>query len=473
MTETLISCPDCGHRFAVSEILSAQLREEIEAHLRSEHEAQLRRAIERTRANVLETCTQEMADLKAQLAEKSNSVELVQAEQLALRRRARELEEENRTLTERVRAEVEQALREEEEARLRAAVVQAEARARNQSEQELKLLQEQCAGQQQKLTQAQEAELALRKEKAALEERQRELDLEVARKLDAEKRHLEENIRRTVSEEHTLKLKEKEKQIEGLRQALEDARRKSEQGSQETQGEVLELDLESVLAARFPADEIKAVKKGARGADLIQVVRNVALEPCGTIIWEAKNARNWSAAWIAKLKDDQREAGAGLAVLVSTALPDGIRGFGFLDGVWVADLVSYPAVAVALRQQLVEVVRARAITTGVSAKMELLYNYLSGHEFRHRVEAIVETFTAMQAQLARERRAMEKQWAEREKQIERVITSTTGMYGALVGIMGQGLPAFPALELDEPRLLEDHDAEPQACRATGRSRGRR
>ncbi|EQD34176.1 hypothetical protein B2A_12775, partial [mine drainage metagenome] len=174
-------------------------------------------------------------------------------------------------------------------------------------------------------------------------------------------------------------------------------------------GEVLELDLESVLIAKFPGDEIKAVKNGVRGADLIQVVRNNALQPCGTIVWEAKNAKNWSSAWIAKLKDDQRAARAGLAVLVSTTLPAAIRGFGCLDGVWVSDLASYPALAIALREQLIEVVRARVVSTGVNAKMELLYGYLSGHEFRNRIEAIVEAFTAMQAQIARERRAMEKQ----------------------------------------------------------------
>lgn len=188
------------------------------------------------------------------------------------------------------------------------------------------------------------------------------------------------------------------------------------------------------------------------------MVRNDALEPCGAIVWEAKNAKNWAPAWIAKLKEDQREAGAPLAVLVTTALPDGVRGFGCLDGIWVADLASYPTLAVALRRQLIEISRARAVSTGVSAKMELLYNYLSGHEFRHRVEAIVEAFTAMQAQLARERRAMEKQWAEREKQLDRAIASTTGMYGALAGIIGQSLPAIPALELDDVRLLENDGA---------------
>ncbi|EQD76967.1 hypothetical protein B1B_01337 [mine drainage metagenome] len=457
MTEIIISCPNCSHRFAISEALSAKLEHEIETRLQSEHGAQLQRAVTQARASVQEKSAMEVADLKAQLAERATSVERMQAEELALRHKARQLEEENRTLAERVRGEVEEQLRKEEDARINAAVIRMEAKIRTQSEQELQLLQNQLASQQQRLNQAQSAELMLRKEKTAMEERQRELDLEVARKLDEEKQRLDASIRKAVNEEQVLKLKEKDKLIEGLRDALENAHRKSQQGSQETQGEVLELDLESVLIAKFPGDEIKAVKNGVRGADLIQVVRNNALQPCGTIVWEAKNAKNWSSAWIAKLKDDQRAARAGLAVLVSTTLPAAIRGFGCLDGVWVSDLASYPALAIALREQLIEVVRARVVSTGVNAKMELLYGYLSGHEFRNRIEAIVEAFTAMQAQIARERRAMEKQWAERAKQVERVISSTAGMYGALSGIVDQSLPAIHALELEGPELLEGHD----------------
>jgi hypothetical protein len=191
---------------------------------------------------------------------------------------------------------------------------------------------------------------------------------------------------------------------------------------------------------------------------VVQTVKNKSLQPCGSIVWEAKNAKSWSNGWLEKLKDDQREAGAILAVLVSMTLPKGLYGFACLDGVWVADRTSYLALAAALRQQLIEVARVRVASTGASAKMEALYNYLSGHEFRQRVEAIVEAFTAMQSQLTREKRAMEKQWAEREKQIERVMTSTTSMYGALAGLIGQSLPAITALELDETKLLEGDDA---------------
>lgn len=372
-------------------------------------------------------------------------------------------------LSAQLRGQLQAAVQAEHEARLREAVAAAEARAKSlvsQAEQrardaaalELKLLNEQLVEQRQRAAQAQQAELDLRRRAAELEERQRTFDLELARRLDEERRRLEEGIRKAAAEEQSLQLKQKEKQIEDLRKALEDAKRRSELGSQELQGEVLELDIQAALERQFPADRIEPVLKGARGADIVQRVRNERLEECGVIVWETKNTKNWSPAWIAKLKEDQRAMGATLAALVSVALPDGIDELGRVEGVWVTGRSTYLALATALREQLIQVSFARLASEGKNEKMELLYQYLSGDEFRQRVEAIVEAFTAMQAQLAKERRAMEKQWAEREKQIQRVIGSTTGMYGALQGIVGGALAAIPALELEETPLLTEGDA---------------
>ncbi|WP_447974781.1 DUF2130 domain-containing protein [Nitrospira sp. Kam-Ns4a] len=346
-----------------------------------------------------------------------------------------------------VRAAVETDLKRAYEAQIQSAVKQAESRAKEQSAQDLKLLREQLAEQERKTREAQEAELALRKEKAALEARARELDLEVARRVDAEKQKLEEQLRKLAADEQALKLKEKDKQIEDLKALLEEARRKSEQGSQERQGEVLELDLEASLSRAFPQDHIKPVPKGMRGADVIQEVRDGSLRPCGTIIWETKNTKGWSPAWLAKLKDDQRAAGAGVAVLVSVALPEEVTTFGLVDGVWVTSLACYLPLAVALREQLIRTAFARQAAEGMQEKMAALYRYLAGDEFRHRVEALVETFKAMEDQLAKERRAMEKLWAERAKQIERLMTNTAGMYGAIRGAIGGQWPEIPALDL--------------------------
>ena len=246
--------------------------------------------------------------------------------------------------------------------------------------------------------------------------------------------------------------KEKEKQIKDLRKALDAAKRKSEQGSQENQGEVLELDIQARLEQLFPQDQIRPVPKGVRGADLIQEVRNAAQQACGNIVWETKNTKNWQQGWLDKLKDDQRTIGAEIAVLVSAALPEDIDGFGHLDGIWICGLRTWPALAAVLREQLLQVAFAHAASEGKQEKMDLLYRYLAGDQFRQKVQGIVEAFEALQSQLNRERRAMEKQWKEREKQIERVINNTVGMYGEMSGILGGSLPGIPSLELDPDPL---------------------
>jgi hypothetical protein len=338
--------------------------------------------------------------------------------------------------------------RHENEARLQLLAGQAEQKARADFVLERQFLEKQLAEERKKREASQQAELALRKEKSTLEERARELDLEVARRVDAEKQHLAEAIRRGLAEQQELKLKEKDKLIDDLRHALEEAKRKSEQGSQERQGAVLEIDVQAELERRFPHDLVSPVPKGARGADLVQQVRDQAMRVCGTIVWETKNTRRWQPAWLDKLREDQRSVGANLAVIVSTALPDGIVEFGRLDGVWVAGLRAWPALALALREQLIEVAFAHAASAGKHEKIEFLYRYLAGDQFRSRIEAMVEAFTALQSGLSRERVAMERIWKEREKLIERVLANTAGMYGEVRGILGSSLPGMPALELD-------------------------
>ena len=345
--------------------------------------------------------------------------------------------------------------RHENEARLAALAGRAEQRAREGYALERQLLEGQLVEERRKRAVAQQAELELRKEKGALEDRARELDLEVARRVDSEKQSLEEALRRGFAEQQELKLKEKDKLIDDLRQSLDEAKRKSEQGSQQRQGEVLELDVEAELARRFPQDLVAPVAKGARGADLIHQVRDAALRACGTIVWETKNTRHWHPGWLDKLKEDQRAIGANLAVIVSTALPDGIVEFGHIDGVWVAGLRAWPALAVALREQLIQVAFAHAAADGKHEKMEFLYRYLSGDQFHRRIEATVEAFAALQTGLNRERTAMERIWKEREKQIERVLANTARMYGEVRGMVGSSVPRVPALELDAVTGMED------------------
>lgn len=359
-------------------------------------------------------------------------------------------------LAEQVRGELEQSLRTAHERRLASAVTAAKSQAREESRLELRDMKAQLLERDARLKTAQTAELGIRRKLRELEERQRDMELELERRLDVEREKILRQAHDRMQADHELKIKEKERQIEGLRKALDEARRKSELGSQQTQGEALELNIESALKGAFPLDSFSSVPTGMRGADLIQNVLNDRGADCGAIIWEIKNTRNWSPAWIQKLKDDQRAVGARLAVLVSVALPQGVHNIARIDGVWIASIHAYPALATALREQLIQVAFAHNAQTGKNEKMEMLYRYFAGDEFRHRVEAMAETFTSMKIQLDKERRAMERLWKEREKQIERIAGNTVGMYGELRGIIGSTLPEIGALDLDEiPRLEKD------------------
>jgi len=297
------------------------------------------------------------------------------------------------------------------------------------------------------LKEAQRQELELRKRQRELVEKEEKLELELSRKIDAERQKIIQKTSKEFEETHRLKDAEKDKQLDDMKKQIDELKRKSEQGSQQMQGEVLELELEESLKEEFPFDVIEPVAKGVKGGDIIQTVKTQSGRICGKILWETKRTKNWSDSWIQKLKDDQRDAKADLAILVSETLPKGFHHFRLISGVWVTDILSAVSLALALRVVLIQVARERETQVGKKEKMELAYNYLTGQEFRNRVEAIVESFTAMKADLEAERRAMLKIWAKREKQIERVISNAAGMHGDLQEIAGSSLPTIKMLEL--------------------------
>ena len=297
------------------------------------------------------------------------------------------------------------------------------------------------------LKEAQRQELELRKRQRELVEKEEKLELELSRKIDAERQKIIQKTSKEFEETHRLKDAEKDKQLDDMKKQIDELKRKSEQGSQQMQGEVLELELEESLKEEFPFDDIEPVAKGIKGGDIIQTVKTQSGRICGKILWETKRTKNWSDSWIQKLKDDQRDAKADLAILVSETLPKGFHHFRLISGVWVTDILSAVSLALALRVVLIQVARERETQVGKKEKMELAYNYLTGQEFRNRVEAIVESFTAMKADLEAERRAMLKIWAKREKQIERVISNAAGMHGDLQEIAGSSLPTIKMLEL--------------------------
>ncbi len=278
------------------------------------------------------------------------------------------------------------------------------------------------------------------------------MDLELEKRLGEALGVQLTRVRAEAQEAEAVKLAEKDQQMDVMRRQIEALKKKSEQGSQQLQGEAAEVLLEDRLGGAFPLDVLEPVGKGVSGADVLQKVNGGV---AGTILWESKRTANWNAAWLGKLREDQRAAAADIAVLVSTVRPEGVDSFEQIDGVWVCAPSHALALGALLRQTLTAVSAAKVAQEGQETKMEMVYAYLTGPKFRHRVEAIVERFTDMRADLDRERKAMTRLWAKRETQIEGVIAATVGMYGDLEGIAGQAMPEIDGLDL--PLLNEPGD----------------
>ncbi|KKP47007.1 MAG: hypothetical protein UR39_C0006G0044 [Candidatus Woesebacteria bacterium GW2011_GWA1_33_30] len=282
----------------------------------------------------------------------------------------------------------------------------------------------------------------------ALREKDETREIEMKKKLLEDREKIKEEERQRIEDEHKLKDLENFKKMQDVLKANEELKRKLEQGSQQTQGESLELTLEEELKKEFPQDTISEVKKGVKGADLLQEVVDKLNRNCGTIIWESKNAK-WSDIWISKLKEDQRQAKADLAVLVSVNLSEDLKqkGMGFKNGVWICNPSNFILLAMSLRFNLVNIYHEKQNGVNVDEKMKVLYEYLTGNEFKLRVEGIVESFSILQDDIEREKRWFSSKWARQEKEIRKVIDHTHGMYGDLQGVTGRALPEIKSLEL--------------------------
>ena len=242
-------------------------------------------------------------------------------------------------------------------------------------------------------------------------------------------------------------MKELEKQLEDQKKLAEEMRRKSEQGSMQLQGEVLELALEQLLKSEFQYDTIREVKKGEEGGDIVQQVFNDLRRECGTIVWETKRAKNWSEKWIEKLKEDTQKGNADIAVLVTQAVPKEIERFGRRDGIWICSFSDVKIIAAFLREILIKQYETIKILDNVSDKKETLYKYMTSSEFKQKWEAIVGTYINMQKQITKEKVRVNKDWAEREKQLEIMLKNSMGFLGDVKAIGG--------LEMREINLLEE------------------
>jgi len=413
MTEPIITCPKCKAEIKLTESLAAPLIESI----RRDYDQRLAQKDAEISKREASLCEREK-----ELAREKESIEKQVSEKLK---------------QERARIAAEEA----KKAKL------ALSTDLKQKAKEIADLQEILKQRDEKLAEAQKAQAELIRKQRELDDAKRELDLTVEKRIQEGLSAIRDQARKEAEEQMKLKVMEKEQTITSMQKQIEELKRKAEQGSQQLQGEVQELELEKLLSTKFPHDMIEPVPKGEHGGDVLQRVTSPFGQYCGTILWESKRTKNWSDNWLAKLREDQRSAKAEIAVIVSQTLPKGVETFELIDDVWVTHPRVTIPVAVTLRHTLIEVASVRQASEGQQTKMEMVYHYLTGPRFRQRIQAIVEAFSTMQEDLNKEKKAITKQWAKREEQIDRVMQATVGMYGDLQGIAGKTLQEIEGLEL--------------------------
>ncbi len=303
-------------------------------------------------------------------------------------------------------------------------------------------------------------ELEMERMKRDMVEEKKNWELEAEKKIQKERLEYEEQI---IKREHQrmelqlkerdhkveMKLKEREKVIDDMKKQLEEARRKAEQGSMQLQGEVQELAIEEYLRDNFPFDEIEEIKKGARGGDCLQIVHDRTNRDCGIIYYESKRTKDFQPAWIEKFKADMRVKGADIGVIVTQSMPKDMEIMGEKSGIWICTFEEFKGLSYVLRNTVIRIAQERTGQENKGDKMSVLYDYLTGSEFRMQVEGIVEGWKQMSEDLQKEKNAMNRIWAQREKQLQKVMLNTTGMYGSIKGIAGKAIGTISYLELPE------------------------
>jgi hypothetical protein len=393
-----ILCPECGASISIDDALSHQIENKLKKEY-EDKEKSLRESIEKESSKKLE---QEKLDIEKKVKEQLKKDS--EAEKIA-------------------------------------------------TEEKNKILEERLADKEAKLKEAQQNELTLIKEKQKLKDEKDAFELEKARQLAEERKQIEEEASKKATDAKQSEIDQLNKKLSDATKAKDELARKLEQGSQQTQGEVQELALEELLKDAFIYDDISPVGKGVNGADVIQTVKTKSGVECGKIIWESKKTKTWTENWIQKLKDDQRQVKADLAVIVTSAMPQGTSGIVQKDNVWICDIKLALSIATLLRHSLETVAREKSMSVGKNEKVEILYAYLTGTEFKQRIEVIVETFSSMKTSLDKEKLYFTKTWAEKEKQIDRVIQNTVGIYGDLSGVVQ--LQKIESLELPSPKETEE------------------
>lgn len=423
---TNIKCPNCGTQFDAEDVIAADL----EQKLQQQYQQKLQQSLDK-----VETEKKQLQEAQQKFDETRKNANEIFAQKLQQEKQKLETE-----LQEQLRKSI-----------------------AADFENQLKMLETNNKDNEEKLKEARRKELEFLQKVQELKNKEDELEITLQKKLQQERETIGEQIRKQESEknqlkeaETQLKLKEALLQIEEQKKLTEEMRRRAEQGSMQRQGEAQELLLEEILKENFPFDAIEEVGKGVEGADCIQLIRNSSGRECGKIIYESKRTKTWSNNWVDKLKSDMRSKGADVAILVTQVFPKDMERFGERDGIWICSFTEVGSVAHLLRNGIIKINEAVKSQENKGDKMQMLYDYLTGNEFRGQMEAIVEGFMAMKNSITKERIQMEKLWKEREKQLEKVLLSTSGMYGSVKGIAGASVADIPLLDgTDDTNLIDN------------------
>lgn len=419
--KTSINCPKCGTEINVSEILKHQLQEQ----LKKEFEAQS--------AEKEKDYQKKLSDLhleKEQLSKDRESIQLQIDNSVKTQLKSEKLKLE-KSLTDKLKEETSEQI--------------------NSLQEELK----QKTVQVKELNQTKAEIEKLKREKEELRD---QIVLEKEKEFSELLKDEKIKIKKLAEESSGLKIKELEKQLDDQKKLAEEMKRKAEQGSMQLQGEIQELAIEEILVSLFPFDLISEVGKGVKGADVIQTVRNKIGVDCGTILYESKRTKSFSNEWINKLKADAVAIKADICIIVTEALPDGIDNIGQKDGIWICTYNNFKGLILVLRESLIKISAAYSSQTNKGEKMQMLYDYLTSNEFILQLGAINEGFTDLQNGYMQERRAMERIWKQREKQLQKVLLNTNHFIGSIQGIAGSSIPGLKQIESGDNILeIEQHE----------------
>ena len=407
-----IQCPECNHLFDIENALN----HDIEDRFKKEYQEKL-------------------DEIKTSYTEKRK---IVEEENIRLVKLAENQKEEVAKLA---------SIKAEEQLKLHLSKFEEENKTANEKNAETIRLQKE------ELLQARKEKLDFQEKLENLKEREEQLELEVKEKMLSEKNKIKEEVQKTEQQKHYLELKQRDKLVNGLKEQLDTMKRKAEQGSMQLQGEILELEIERLLQAAFPIDDIIEVKKGANGADCIQVVKNRNGKQAGIIAFESKRTKTFSEQWISKLKGDMRLHKADEGVIVTDVMPKDMTSFGKRNGIWICRFEEVEALTHVLRHTMLRVNDIKISNEVKAEKMQVLYDYLISTEFKQQMEAIVNGYVHMRNQIDTEKRSMKRQWKEREKQLDIIIDGATDMYGSIKGIAGNAIQSIKALDFDETQLI--------------------